>query len=128
MNTLWGLVYPSVLDDFAASFIQYDTNGVLLPRGPNAGGYSYIMTGCPATSLITSAYQRGITKKWNPTIGYNAMKRNHAKGGMLALDMDKELDFYIKKWILSRSGRLNYPMGLRRLGFSRNGIKNEKAE
>lgn len=96
LNTLWGLVYPSVLDDFAASFIQYDTNGGLLPRGPNAGGYSYIMTGCPTTSLITSAYQRGITKKWNPTIGYNAMKRNHAKGGMLALDMDKELDFYIK--------------------------------
>lgn len=94
LNTLWGLAYPSVLDDFAASFIQYDLNGGLLPRGPNAGGYSYIMTGCPATSLITSAFQRGITKKWNPKVGYSAMKRNHNKGGMLALDMDKELDFY----------------------------------
>ena len=96
LNTLWGLAYPSVLDDFAASLIQYDVNGGLLPRGPCAGGYSYIMTGCPATSLITSAYQRGITKKWSPTAGYEAMKRNHAKGGMLALDMDNELDFYIQ--------------------------------
>ena len=94
LNTLWGLAYPSVLDDFAASLIQYDVNGGLLPRGPCAGGYSYIMTGCPATSLITSAYQRG--KKWSPTAGYEAMKRNHAKGGMLALDMDNELDFYIQ--------------------------------
>lgn len=96
LNTLWGLAYPSVLDDFAASLVEYDINGGLLPRGPCAGGYSYIMTGCPATSLITSAYQRNITKKWSPSVAYNAMKRNHAKGGMLALDMDKELDFYVQ--------------------------------
>jgi len=96
LNTLWGLAYPSVLDDFAANLIQYDSNGGLLPRGPNAGGYSYIMTGCPATSLITSAYQRNITRKWSPSIAYEAIKRNHNKGGMLALDMDKELDFYVK--------------------------------
>lgn len=96
LNTLWGLAYPSVLDDFAACLVQYDANGGLLPRGPNAGGYSYIMSGCPATSLITSAYQRDIMKKWSPSVAYDAMKRNHAKGGMLALDMDKELDFYIK--------------------------------
>lgn len=96
LNTLWGLAYPWVLDDFAASLLQYDSNGGLLPRGPCAGGYSYIMTGCPATSLITSAYQKGITRKWLPAQAYKAMKRNHAKGGMLALGMDKELDFYIQ--------------------------------
>ena len=43
LNTLWGLAYPSVLDDFAASLLEYDVNGNLLPRGPCAGGYSYIM-------------------------------------------------------------------------------------
>lgn len=96
LNTLWGLAYPSVLDDFAASLVEYSINGDLLPRGPCAGGYSYIMTGCPATSLITSAYQRGIVKKWSPDVAYRKMKRNHAKGGMLALDMDNELDFYIQ--------------------------------
>lgn len=96
LNTLWGMAYPSVLDDFAASLLEYDANGGLLPRGPCAGGYSYIMTGCPATSLITSAYQRGITKKWSAGVALEAMKRNHAKGGMLAWKMDKELDFYSK--------------------------------
>lgn len=96
LNTLWGMAYPSVLDDFAASLIEYDKNGGLLPRGPSAGAYTYIMTGCPATSLLTSAYQRGLTHKWSPLAGYKAMKRNHTKGGMLAFDMDKELEFYIR--------------------------------
>lgn len=96
LNTLWALAYPSVLDDFAACLLQYDTNGGLLPRGPCAGGYSYIMTGCPATSLITAAYQKGLTHKWQPAKAYRAIKRNHAKGGMLALGMDKELEFYIR--------------------------------
>ncbi|MDO4163262.1 MAG: GH92 family glycosyl hydrolase [Bacteroides sp.] len=96
LNTLWGLAYPSMLDEFAASFLQYDKNGGLLPRGPSIGSYTYIMTGCPATSLITSAFQRKLYHKWSPAKGYQAMKRNHEKGGMLAFDMDSELDFYIK--------------------------------
>ena len=96
LNTLWGLAYPSVLDEFSASFLEYDRNGGLLPRGPSVGAYTYIMTGCPATSMITSAYQRGIYRKWNPEKAFQAMKRNHEKGGMLAFDMDRELDFYVK--------------------------------
>ena len=96
LNTLWGLAYPSVLDDFAASLLEYDVNGNLLPRGPCAGGYSYIMSGCPATSLITSAFQKGLTRKWDQQKAFKAMKRNHSKGGMLALGMDKELDFYVR--------------------------------
>ena len=82
LNILWGLAWPEIQDDFAACLIEYARNGGLIPRGPNVGGYSYIMTGCPATSLITSAYQRGIIKKWSPTAGYEAMKRNHAKGAV----------------------------------------------
>lgn len=97
LNTLWGLAYPSLLDEFSASFLEYDKNGGLLPRGPSIGSYTYIMTGCPATSLITAAYQRGIHQKWSPEEGFKAMKRNHKKGGMLAFDMDKELDFYVRK-------------------------------
>lgn len=96
LNTLWGLAYPEVLDDFAACLLEYDVNGGLLPRGPCAGGYSYIMYGCPATSLITSAYQRGLLHKWQASKAYEAMKRTHEKGGMLAHDMDSELEFYIE--------------------------------
>ena len=37
LNIIWGLAYPDVLDDFAASFLQYSLNGGLLARGPCAG-------------------------------------------------------------------------------------------
>lgn len=94
LNILWGLAYPEILDDFAASFIQYSVNGGLLPRGPNAGGYSFIMSGCPATSLITSAYQRGLTHRWSPRTALREMKNNHERGGMMAYGQDDDLAFY----------------------------------
>jgi len=58
LNVLWGLAWPEISDEFAASLVQYAENGKLLPRGPCGGGYSYIMTGCPATNLITSSFQK----------------------------------------------------------------------
>ena len=94
LNTLWGIAYPDVLDDFAASFLQYSLNGGLLARGPCAGGYSFIMSGCPATSLITSAYQRGIHRKYSPKVALREMVRNHEPGGMLAYGQDDDLRFY----------------------------------
>lgn len=94
LNILWGLAYPEVLDDFAASFLQYSLNGGLLARGPCAGGYSFIMSGCPATSLITSAYQRGLTHKWSPRTALREMARNHERGGMMAYGQDDDLGFY----------------------------------
>lgn len=94
LNILWGIAYPDVLDDFAASFLQYSLNGGLLARGPCAGGYSFIMSGCPATSLITSAYQRGICHKFSPKAALREMVRNHEPGGMMAWGQDDDLRFY----------------------------------
>jgi len=94
LNILWGLAWPEVLDDFAASLVQYAENGKLLPRGPSGGGYSYIMTGCPATNLITSAYQKGVLTKKPAAIAYRMMKQNHAPGGMMG--GKEEMEFYIK--------------------------------
>ncbi|QIL40561.1 glycoside hydrolase family 92 protein [Pedobacter sp. HDW13] len=97
LNILWGLAWPEVLDDFSASLIQYAQNGKLLPRGPSGGGYSYIMTGCPATNLITSAYQRGILTKKPVAVAYQVMKDNHAPGGMMGGGAEgiKPMEFYI---------------------------------
>lgn len=98
LNILWGLAWPEVLDDFAACLVQYDENGGLLPRGPNLGGYSYIMTSCPATNLLVSAYQKGMMTKVAPEKAYQAMVRNHRPGGMLGmLGSDKDIRFYIDK-------------------------------
>ncbi|TQO38441.1 putative alpha-1,2-mannosidase [Arenibacter algicola] len=101
LNILWGLAWPGVLDDFSASLVQYADNGGLLPRGPNAGGYSYIMTGCPATPLIVSAYTKGVLTKVGSEHAYKVMKTNHMPGGMLEAD-----DHYIDKgYFAGNAGR-----------------------
>ena len=94
LNTLWGLAYPNLLDDFSASLVQYADNGKLLPRGPCAGGYSYIMTGCPATNLIVSAYMKGLLHKVDEEHVFEVIKQNHQPGGMMGGD---EINFYEKK-------------------------------
>jgi predicted alpha-1,2-mannosidase len=83
LNILWGLAWPEMLDEFSASLVQYADNGKLLPRGPNAGGYSYIMTGCPATPVIVSTYTKGLLTKTDANHAFSVMKANHMPGGML---------------------------------------------
>lgn len=90
LNVLWGLGWPEMLDEFSASLVQYADNGKLLPRGPCAGGYSYIMTTCPATNLIVSAYSKGLLKKTDAQHAFEVMKYNHMPGGMMGID-----DYYI---------------------------------
>ncbi len=77
LNVLWGLGWPEMLDEFAASMVEYAEAGGHLPRGPSAGGYTGIMTGCPATSLITAAWQKGLLTKVDEEQAYQAMKGSH---------------------------------------------------
>ncbi|MDR1055431.1 MAG: GH92 family glycosyl hydrolase [Prevotellaceae bacterium] len=98
LNVLWGLAWPEVLDEFAACLVQYAENGGLLARGPIAGGYSYIMTSCPATNLIVSAYQKNMLTKKDHNIAYNMMVKNHKPGGMQSLlGSPEDMQFYIDK-------------------------------
>jgi len=89
LNILWGLAWPEMLDEFSASLVQYADNGNLLPRGPCAGGYSYIMTGCPATPLIVCTYQKGILSKVEADHAYEVMKMNHLPGGMMDIEKNR---------------------------------------
>lgn len=95
INVLWGLAWPEILDDFSASMVQYADNGGLLPRGPNIGGYSYIMTGTPVTNMLVSAYQKDMLTKVSPKHAFDVMKRNHMPGGMMGDDAN-EVSFYIE--------------------------------
>jgi predicted alpha-1,2-mannosidase len=94
LNVLWGLAWPEVLDEMSASMVQYAENGYLLPRGPCGGGYSYIMTSCPATNMIVSAYMKGLLTKVDENITYKIVKQNHLPGGMLG--DSKDIEFYTK--------------------------------
>lgn len=93
LNILWGLAWPEIQDDFAVCLIEYARNGGLIPRGANAGRYSYIMTGCPGTSLITSVFQKGILKKVSAEEAYKWMYKNHHDG---MLGNKKSIQFYEK--------------------------------
>lgn len=92
LNILWGLAWPEMLDEFSASLVRYADNGKFIPRGPCAGGYTYIMSGCPATNLIVSAYTKGLMTKVAPEHAYEKMKWNHEPGGIMGIG-----DFYVRE-------------------------------
>jgi putative alpha-1,2-mannosidase len=77
LNILWGLGWPEIMDEFSASMVRYADLGGRLPRGPAAGGYTDIMTGCPATSLITATWQKDLLTKVDPGKAYQTMKTSH---------------------------------------------------
>ena len=91
LNVLWGLGWPEMPDEMSASLIRYADNGGLIPRGPCAGGYTYIMSGCPATPLIVSAYNKGLMRKCDPMHAFRTMQRNHMPGGMQGIG-----EFYLE--------------------------------
>lgn len=103
LNVLWGLAWPEVMDEMSSSMIEYANNGYLLPRGPCGGGYSYIMTSCPASNLIVSTYMKGLLKKTDAGHAYEVVKRNHLPGGMLGGSED--IQFYTTKgWWPNNAG------------------------
>ncbi|HEA20889.1 MAG TPA: glycoside hydrolase family 92 protein [Pricia antarctica] len=83
LNTLWGLVYPDIMKDFALSLLQYHKDGGLIPRGPSGGNYTYVMTGASSTPFIISAIQKGILTEDLQSI-YKALKKNHMAEGIMA--------------------------------------------
>ncbi len=82
LNTLWGLVYPEIMEEFVFSLIQYYKDGGLIPRGPSGGNYTYVMTGASSTPFIVSAIQKGIITEDLDEI-YKALKKNHMHGGIM---------------------------------------------
>jgi len=82
INTLWGLVYPEIMEGFTHSLLQYAKDGGLVPRGPSGGNYTYVMTGASSTPFIVSAVQKGIVKNDLESI-YQALKKNHITGGIM---------------------------------------------
>ncbi|MEP3210257.1 MAG: GH92 family glycosyl hydrolase [Maribacter sp.] len=82
LNTLWGLVYPDIMEEFVYSLLQYHKDGGLIPRGPSGGNYTYVMTGASSTPFIVSAVQKGIVTQDLDSI-YSALKKNHLVEGIM---------------------------------------------
>lgn len=121
INTLWGLVYPEVMEEFVHSFMQYYRDGGLIPRGPSGGNYTYVMTGASTTPFVVSAIQKGILTENLPEI-YEALKKNHLPGGIMGkagyehhTNLGGGLEHYIKK------GYVPYPIPEGNFGFHQDG-------
>ncbi|RRQ49160.1 glycoside hydrolase family 92 protein [Maribacter algicola] len=82
LNTLWGLAYPDITEEFVNSLMQYYKDGGLIPRGPSGGNYTYVMTGASTTPFIVSAVQKNIVKNNLDSI-YEALRKNHMPGGIM---------------------------------------------
>ena len=83
LNTLWGLVYPEIYNDFIQSLLQYYKDGGFVPRGPSGGNYTYVMTGASSTPFIVSGYQKGI-RDFDVDLAYKGLVHNHSSIGIMA--------------------------------------------
>jgi predicted alpha-1,2-mannosidase len=83
INTLWSLVYPKMTSEFCNSFLNYYTNGGLIPRGPSGGNYTFVMTGASSTPFFVSAYQKGI-RDFDIEKAYEGLRKNHMPGGLMS--------------------------------------------
>lgn len=82
INTLWGLAYPEIMEDFVHSLMQYNKDGGMVARGPSGGNYTFVMTGASSTPFIVSAIQKGIITDDLESI-YKALKKGHELGGIM---------------------------------------------
>ncbi|MHA4816846.1 glycoside hydrolase domain-containing protein [Streptomyces aculeolatus] len=81
LNTVLGLAYPEIYSSVVRSQLQMYEDGGLLPRGPVAGDYSWVMTGSPVTSFISGAWNKGI-RDFDIDLAYEAMLDAHSLGGL----------------------------------------------
>lgn len=121
INTLWGLVYPEIKEEFVRSLLQYEKDGGLIPRGPSGGNYTYVMTGASSTPFIVSAVQQGFINEDLDSI-YQKLKKNHMPGGIMekagyehTTNMGGGLKHYIAK------GYVPYPIPEGKFGGHQDG-------
>ncbi|WP_326791506.1 glycoside hydrolase family 92 protein [Streptomyces sp. NBC_00841] len=81
LNTVLGLAYPETYSSFVQSQLRMYEDGGLLPRGPVAGDYSFVMGSAPVTSFITGAYNKGI-RDFDIDLAYDAMLDAQSIGGL----------------------------------------------
>ena len=121
LNTLWGLVYPEIMDEFVNSLMQYYKDGGIVPRGPSGGNYTYVMTGASSTPFMVSAIQKGIVTDDLESI-YQALKKTHMPGGIMEkagyehkTSIGGGLKYYLEK------GYVPYPIPEGKFGHHQDG-------
>ncbi|MBE0658353.1 MAG: glycoside hydrolase family 92 protein, partial [Bryobacteraceae bacterium] len=81
LNVLWPMAWPKVMNDQAASLIDYYSNGGMIARGPSGGNYTFVMIGDQAVPVIAAAYFKGI-RNFDLKAAYEGSKKNAFVGGI----------------------------------------------
>ena len=121
LNTLWGLVYPEIYEEFANSLLVYYRDGGLIPRGPSGGNYTNVMTGASSTPFIVSAWQKGI-RGFDVQAAFEGLRKNHLPNGMMGragYEHDSALGGGLEDYI--EKGYVPYPNPKGNFGFHQDG-------
>ncbi|MEZ4829253.1 MAG: GH92 family glycosyl hydrolase [Bacteroidia bacterium] len=121
INTLWGMAYPQVVEEFCQSMLLMYRDGGLIPRGPSGGNYTYVMTGASATPFFVSAYMKGIGRYKTEEL-WTALKKNHMPGGIMAkagYEHETSLGGGLSHYI--QNGYVPYPIPEGKFGFHQDG-------
>ena len=81
-NLVLGIVYPSMYRDLCCYLTDFYRDGGLIPRGPTAGSYSYVMIGASSTPFLVGAYTKGI-RNFDTDSAFRGMIRNSLPGGLM---------------------------------------------
>lgn len=81
LNVLWPIAWPKVMNDQAASLVDYYSMGGMIARGPSGGNYTFVMIGDQALPLIAAAYFKGI-HDFDLKAAYDGSRKNAFPGGI----------------------------------------------
>ncbi len=84
ITPLWALAYPQLIHDFCHCFFDMYRNGGLIPRGPAAGNYTFVMTSAQSTPLFATGLHTGIYRPDDIQAVYQALRKNHFPGGLMS--------------------------------------------
>lgn len=83
LNPLWSLVYPDHMQQWVNFLTDMYKDGGLIPRGPSAHNYTFVMIAAHSTPLIVSAYMKGL-RDFDVEAAYEGMRKNHFPGGLMS--------------------------------------------
>jgi predicted alpha-1,2-mannosidase len=83
LNPLWSLVYPQHMQQWVNFLVDMYKDGGLIPRGPSAHNYTFVMIAAHSTPLIVSAYMKGL-RTFDVEAAYEGLRKNHFPGGLMS--------------------------------------------
>lgn len=82
-NTLLGLGWLDLYRDMCRFLVDFSRDGGLIPRGPAAGSYTFVMISAPTTPFLVGAWMKGV-RGFDIEEAFAGMVRNSLPGGLMS--------------------------------------------